>query len=53
MSYCETTALEVERLMSAMPPRIGDCALPVAVIGSVCSALSESIWYCGVCITIE
>ena len=27
--------------MSAMPPRIGDCGLPVAVIGSVCSALSE------------
>ena len=41
MSYCETTALEVERLMSAMPPRIGDCELPAAVIGSVCSALSE------------
>ena len=39
--------------MSAMPPRIGDCGLPAAVIGSVCSALSESIWYCGVCITIE
>ena len=53
MSYCDTTALEVVRLMSAMPPRIGDCALPTAVIGSACSALSESIWYCGVCITIE
>ncbi len=39
--------------MSAMPPRIGDCDAPAAVIGSVCSALSESIWYCGVCITIE
>ena len=40
------------RLMSAMPPRIGGCGLPVAVIGRFCSALSESIWYCGVCITI-
>ena len=39
--------------MSAMPPRIGGWALLAAVIGSVCSALSESIWYCGVCITIE
>jgi hypothetical protein len=37
-----------------MPPRIGDCAgAAAAVIGSACSALSESIWYCGVCITIE
>ena len=53
MSYCETTALEVDRVMSAMPPRIGDGAVLPAVIGSVCSALSESIWYCGVCITIE
>jgi len=35
MSYCDTTALDVERLMSAMPPRIGDCEAPVAVIGSV------------------
>src|SRR4029078_2271217 len=26
MSYCDTTALEVERLTSAIPPRIGDCA---------------------------
>ena len=53
MSYCETTALEVERLMLAMPPRIGGAAVLPPVIGSVSSALSESIWYCGVCITIE
>ena len=39
--------------MSAMPPRIGGVTVPPAVIGSVSSALSESIWYCGVCITIE
>ena len=52
MLYCETTALRVVRLTSAMPPSICDCGLPAAVIGSACSALSESIWYCGVCITI-
>ena len=53
MSYCETTALDVDRFTSAMPPRIGACVLPLAVIGSACRALSESILYCGVCITIE
>ena len=53
MSYCDTTALDVDRLMSAMPPRMGDCGTPAAVIGKVCSAPSESTWYCGVCITIE
>ena len=53
MSYCDTTALDVDRFTSAMPPRIGACGLPLAVIGSACSALSESILYCGVCITIE
>src|SRR3954464_12465754 len=53
MSYCETTALEVDRLMLAMPPRIGGVAVLPAVIGKVSSALSESIWNCGVCITIE
>src|ERR1700733_2273664 len=52
MSYSEKTALETVRLMSAMPPRIG-AEGPPEVIGSVCSALSESSWYCGVCITIE
>ena len=42
------------------PRDVGDAAedrrrarVPAAVIGSVSSALSESIWYCGVCITIE
>ena len=53
MSYCETTALEVDRVMLAMPPRIGGVSVFPAVIGSVSSALSELIWYCGVCITIE
>ena len=53
MSYCETTALEAVREMLAMPPRIGGAALPVAVNGNVSSAPSESILYCGVCITIE
>ena len=42
MSYCDTTALEVDRVMLAMPPRIGDCGTPAAVIGKVCSAPSES-----------
>ncbi len=41
MSYCETTALEIEREILAMPPRIGDVALPAAEIGTVSSALSE------------
>jgi hypothetical protein len=36
-----------------MPPRIGGIAVLAAVIGRVCSAFSESIWNCGVCITIE
>jgi hypothetical protein len=46
-----TTAFAVVRVMLAMPPRI--CAPPPPpVIGRFCSALSESIWYCGVCITI-
>ena len=27
MSYCETTALDLVRVTSAMPPRIGDCAI--------------------------
>ena len=53
MSYCETTAFEVDRVILAMPPRIGGIPAPPAVIGSVSSALEESIWYCGVCITIE
>jgi len=39
--------------MLAMPPRMGGAAVEPAVIGNVSSALSESIWYCGVCITIE
>ena len=54
MSYCETTALEVVRLMlgdAAQDRRLADCR--IAVIGNVSSALSESILYCGVCITIE
>ena len=51
MLYCETTALRAARLMSAIAPSV--CAgAPGAVIGRFFSALSESIWYCGVCITI-
>ena len=52
MLYCETTALSVVRLMSAIAPSVCGGADPAAVIGRFCSALSESIWYCGVCITI-
>ena len=53
MLYWETTALRgraldvgdrAERLRA--PP-------PGAEIGMFFSAFSESIWYCGVCITIE
>ena len=44
---------DVVRVMLARPPRIGDAAAPPAVIGTVSSALRESIWYCGVCMTIE
>ena len=36
-----------------MPPKIGEPVAFTAVIGKVCKAPSESIWYCGVCITIE
>ncbi len=53
MSYWETTALDVDRLMLAMPPSIGGVPALPAVIGKVSSALNESIWNCGVCITIE
>ena len=38
MSYCDTTAFEVVRVMLAMPPRIGATG-PPAVIGRVSSAL--------------
>src|ERR1700739_4358825 len=52
MSYWETTALETDRLILAMPPRIGADG-PPDVIGKVSSALNVSTLYCGVCITIE
>jgi hypothetical protein len=53
MLYCDTTALRVERRISAIAPSVWGVAVPAAVIGMLRSALSESIWYCGVCITIE
>src|ERR1700739_291806 len=52
MSYWEITAFETDRLILAIPPRIGADG-PPDVIGKVSSALSESTLYCGVCITIE
>src|ERR1700722_14123579 len=52
MSYWEITAFETDRVILAMPPRIGADG-PPAVIGRVCKALNVSTLYCGVCITIE
>src|SRR5205807_2864834 len=56
MSYCETTASVVIRRTFATPPSTcGTDALLVlapVVIGRFRKALSESTWYCGVCMTI-
>ena len=41
------------RLMSAIAPSVCVAARPAPMIGRFFSAFSESIWYCGVCITIE
>ena len=51
MLYCDTTAGRTTRSMSAIAPSVCPDA-PGAVSGRFFSALSESIWYCGVCITI-
>src|SRR5882724_6894864 len=52
MSYCETTAFEVLRLMLATPPSTCGTDVVDAVIGRFCSSLSESTRYCGVCMTM-
>src|ERR1700726_1853761 len=56
MSYCEAPAFEAVRRTLATHPRTcgTDAAVVFApvVIGRFRRALSESTWYCGVCMTI-
>ena len=51
MLYCETTAERAVRSIFAIAPSVCELA-PFAVIGRFLSVFSESLCYCGVCITI-